>query len=105
MLRKGIIRKSKSPWSSPVVFVPKKGEEIQFCIDYRKLNKITKKDNHPLPRIDEMLDKFEGSQWFSSIDLTSAYWQVEMNERDIEKTRVPIGFGIYCTEQSVISFG
>ena len=44
-------------------------------MDYRKLNKITKKDNYPLLRIDEMLDKFEGSQWFSSIDLTSAYWQ------------------------------
>ena len=62
MLKKRIIRKSKSPWSSPVVFVPKKGGEIRFCIDYRKLNKVTKKDNHPLPRIDEMLDKFEGSQ-------------------------------------------
>src|SRR5438045_3429281 len=66
MLKKGIIRKSKSPWSSPVVFVPKKGGEIRFCIDYRKLNKVTKKDNHPLPRIDEMLDKFEGSQWLIS---------------------------------------
>src|SRR4051794_5856707 len=59
---------------------------MRFCVDYRKLNKITKKDNHLLPRIDKMLDKFEGSQWFSSIDLTSAYWQVEMNEKDIEKT-------------------
>src|SRR5436309_10649894 len=85
MLKKGIIRKSKSPWSSPVVFVPKKGGEIRFCIDYRKLNRVTKKDNHPRPRIDEMLDKFEGSQWFSSIDLASAYWQVEMDEKDIEK--------------------
>ena len=86
MLKKGIIRRSKSPWASSIVFVPKKGGEIRFCVDYRKLNGITRKDNHPLPRIDEMLDKFEGSQWFSSIDLTSAYWQVEMNEKDIEKT-------------------
>src|SRR5436305_9581754 len=95
MLKKGIIRKSKSPWSSPVVFVPKKGGEIRFCIDYRKLNKVTKKDNHPLPRINEMLDKFEGSQWFSSIDLTSAYWQVEMDERDIEKTAFIISKRLY----------
>src|SRR5438045_2508104 len=95
MLRKGIIRKSKSPWSSPVVFVTKKGGEIRFCIDYRKLNKVTKKDNHPLPRIDEMLDKFEGSQWFSTIDLASAYWQVEMDERDIEKTAFITSEGLY----------
>src|SRR5438552_15150914 len=103
MLKKGIIRKSKSPWSSPVVFVPKKGGEIRFCIDYRKLNKVTKKDNHPLPRIDEMLDKFEGSQWFSSIDLASAYWQVEMDERDIEKTAFITSKGLY--ECLVMPFG
>src|SRR2546430_14674398 len=103
MLKKGIIRKSKSPWSSPVVFVPKKGGEIRFCIDYRKLNKVTRKDNHPLPRIDEMLDKFEGSQWFSSIDLASAYWQVEMDERDIEKTAFITSEGLY--ECLVMPFG
>src|SRR6266487_3470174 len=94
MLKKGIIRKSKSPWSSPVVFVPKKGGEIRFCIDFRRLNKVTRKDNHPLPRIDEMLDKFEGSKWFSSIDLANAYWQVEMDERDIEKTAFITSEGI-----------
>src|SRR2546421_2460059 len=95
MLKKRIIRKSKSPWSLPVVFVLKKGGEIRFCIDYRKLNKVTKKDNHPLPRIDEMLDKFEGSQWFSSIDLASAYWQVEMDEKDIEKMAFITSEGLY----------
>src|SRR6059058_1914452 len=103
MLKKGIIRKSKNPWSSPVVFVPKKGGEIRFCIDYRKLNKVTKKDNHPLPRIDEMLDKFEGSQWFSSIDLASAYWQVEMDEKDIEKMAFITSEGLY--EFLVMPFG
>src|SRR5436309_4681881 len=103
MLKKGIIRRSKSPWASSIVFVPKKGGEIRFCVDYRKLNGITRKDNHPLPRIDEMLDKFEGSQWFSSIDLASAYWQVEMDERDIEKTAFITNEGLY--ECLVMPFG
>jgi hypothetical protein len=103
MLKKGIIRKSKSPWSSPVVFVPKKGGEIRFCVDYRKLNDVTKKDNHPLPKIDEMLDKFEGSKWFTSIDLASAYWQVEMEEKDIEKTAFITSEGLY--ENLVMPFG
>ena len=68
---------------------------MQFCVNYRKLNKITKKNNYPLLKIDEMLDKFEGSQWFSSIDLTSAYWQVEMNEKDIEKMAFITNEGLY----------
>src|SRR3954454_22836318 len=76
---------------------------MRFCVDYRKLNGITKKDNHPLPRIDKMLDKFKGSQWFSSIDLASAYWQVEMDEKDIEKMAFITSEGLY--EFLVMPFG
>lgn len=103
MLENGIIRKSKSPWTSPVVIVPKPDGSNRFCTDYRKLNTITKKDNHPLPRTDEMIEKFAGSQWFSSIDLASGYWQVEMDERDKEKTAFITSEGIY--EYNVMPFG
>src|SRR2546430_840561 len=103
MIKRKIIKPSISPWSSPVVLVEKKNGKKRFCIDYRRLNAVTKKDNHPLPRIDELLDKFEGSQWFSSIDLASAYWQVEMDERDIEKTAFITSEGLY--ECLVMQFG
>src|ERR1043165_3421461 len=53
MLEKGVIKKSMSPWASPIVLVPKKNGERRFCIDLRKVNKVTKRDEHPLPRIDE----------------------------------------------------
>ena len=55
-------------------------------MDFRRLNSITKKDVHPLPRIDDALDTLSGSKWFSTLDLASGYWQVEMDPADKEKT-------------------
>ena len=103
MLKKGIIEESYSPWSSPVVLVTKKNGKTRFCVDYRKLNEITKKDNHPIPRIDDMLDKFQGSQWFTSIDLKSGYWNVMMDEKDKEKTAFITSEGLY--QFNVMPFG
>ena len=103
MLRQGIIRPSISPWSSPVVLVKKKNGETRFCVNYRKLNQITKKDNYPLPRIDELLDDFGKAKWFSTLDLKSGYWQVEMNPADQAKTAFITRHGTY--EYLVMPFG
>jgi len=73
MFKKGVIRKSNSPWSSPITLVPKPNGKWRFCTDYRKLNEITRKDNHPLPRIDSLLERFEGSKWFTTLDLAAGY--------------------------------
>ena len=80
MLDIGAIHKSHSPWASAVVLVHKKDGGLRFCIDLRKLNEQTIKDAYSLPQIDETLDSLQGSQWFSSLDLKSGYWQVEMDE-------------------------
>ena len=81
MFGKNLIKRSNSPWSSPVTLVLKPNGKWRFCIDYRKLNGITRKDNHPLPRNDAIFDKMGGSKWFSTMDMTSGYWQIEMEER------------------------
>ncbi|GBM06771.1 Retrovirus-related Pol polyprotein from transposon 297 [Araneus ventricosus] len=86
MVDNGIIEESSGPWSSPVVLVKKKDGSTRFCVDYRKLNEITKKDSYPLPRIDDTLYSLNGSQWFTTLDLKSGYWQVEVRPEDREKT-------------------
>ena len=78
MLDVGAIRPSNSPWASAVVLVQKKDGKLQFCIDLWKLNARTIKDAYCLPRIDETLDCLNGAKWFSSWDLKSGYWHVEM---------------------------
>src|SRR5438445_8177084 len=103
MLKDGIIKKSEGPWSSPVVIVTKKDGSARFCIDYRKVNNITITDAHPLPRIDDLLEQFREANWFSSIDLASGYWQIEMDEKDIVKTAFTCHLGLF--EFTVMPFG
>ncbi|GJU43295.1 reverse transcriptase domain-containing protein [Tanacetum coccineum] len=83
---KGFIRPSSSPWGAPVLFVKKKDGSFRMCIDYRELNKLTIKNRYPLPRIDDLFDQLQGSQFFSKIDLRSGYHQLRVHEDDIPKT-------------------
>ncbi|KAL5471130.1 hypothetical protein EMCRGX_G029213 [Ephydatia muelleri] len=103
MLERQVIEPSQGSWSSPVVLVKKKDGSTRFCVDFRQLNAVTKKDAQPLPRIDETLDVLGSALWFSCLDLTSGYWQVEVAPEDREKTAfvTPCGLFQFC----VMPFG
>ena len=95
MKDQGVIEPSHSPWASPVVLVRKKDGSTCFGVDYTKLNAITVKDSYPLPQVDTSLQSFCGSMWFSTLDLKSGYWQVEMDDKDKEKTAFTTGQGLW----------
>ena len=103
MLKEDLIQPSNSPWASPVVLVQKKNGNLRFYVDYRKLNAITRKDSYPLPRINDLLDSIQGSQYFSSLDLASGYWQVRMEPNDQYKTAFITRHGTF--EFKVMPFG
>ena len=103
MLEHDIIQPSTSPWASAIVLVKKKDGSRRFCIDYRRLNDVTVKDAYPLPRIDESLDQLAGAKWFSCLDLSAGYWQVEVDPDDRQKTAFITRRGLY--EFNVMPFG
>ncbi len=103
MLGAGVVRPSRSPWSSPVVLVSKKDKSVRFCVDYKKLNKLTKIETYPMPRMDETLRAFQGATCFSVMDMQSGYWQVPMDEESIPKTAFITHRGLY--EFTVMPFG
>ena len=103
MMEKGVIVPCVSSWASPVTLVPKKDGTIRFCIDYRKLNAITKDDLYPIPRLDEPLALMRGSKYFSVMDCDSCYWQIPLDRKSMEKTTFTCHLGTFMFK--VMPFG
>ena len=93
---KGIIKKTSSPWNFPIVVVPKKNGQIRMCIDYRKLNAVTDKPVYYIPNTKQLFDCLDGSQYFSSLDLSMGYHQIEMDVNDVDKTAFTTRTGQYA---------
>ncbi|BHF84013.1 hypothetical protein SprV_0902716300 [Sparganum proliferum] len=95
LLKARIIQPSSSPWASLIALVPKKDGSLRLCIDYRRLNAVTVRDSFPLPRLDDTLDTLGSGAWFSTLDLKSGYWQVEIHPKDRHKTAFTVPQGLF----------
>jgi len=97
MLKTGFIESSVSSWASPVCLVLKKDNTFRFCIDYRRVNAVSKKDAYPIPDIQDALDNLRGAKYFATFDLLSGYWQLGLTERAKECSA-------FCTRRGLFHF-
>ena len=103
MLDSGIIVPSQSPWSAPIVPVTKKDGSLRLCVDFRRLNSVSKADAYPMPRVDELIDRLGKAKYLSVIDLTRGYWQIPLVKTAQEKTAFSTPFGLF--QFTVMPFG
>jgi hypothetical protein len=85
LFAKGYIKPNKSPYGATVLFVDKKDGMLRMCVDYRAINKVTVKNQYPLPQFDDLFDRLSGAKVFSRIDLCSRYYQIQIAKGDKEK--------------------
>lgn len=96
MLSLGVIEKSNSEWSNPVVGVRKASGKLRLCLDSRRLNSVSKSSAFPLPYISRILGRLRGTKYLSSLDLSDAFWQIPLAEADKDKTAFTVpGRGLY----------
>ena len=103
MLQCKVISPSNSPWCSPVILIKKPDGFFRFCVDFRALNVVTRKDKFPLPRIDDLLEDLHDCKCLSLIDLKSGYWQLPVHPKDRHKTSFIANGSLYCF--NVLPFG
>ena len=95
MLDLGVIEESHSAWASPIVLVNKPDGAVRFCVDYRKVNGVSKFDAYPMPRVDKLLDRLGTARFFSTLDLTKGYWQIPLSTESKEKSAFSTPYGLY----------
>ncbi|CAF3358581.1 unnamed protein product [Rotaria socialis] len=103
MLQDGIIEPANGPYAAPVTLQPKKDGSLRFCVDFRQLNSATVRDVYPIPRIDDTLDQLRSAKYFTSMDLKSGFWQIELDEESRPKTAFVTHAGLY--HFTVMPFG
>ena len=95
MIELGVIKPSISPYSSPIVLVPKKDGSVRFCIDFCKLNKVMEFDAEPMPNMEEVINRMSGHRFYSQMDLCKGYWQLGLSIRSRPYTAFETPKGLF----------
>ena len=103
MEQAGIIEPSSSPWAAPIIPVKKKDGSMRLCVDYRRLNSVSRTDAYPMPRVDDLIDRIGGAKFITTLDLSKGYWQVPVREQDRPKTAFTSPQGLF--QFRVMPFG
>lgn len=99
----GIIERSSSEWAAPIVLVKKKDNTLRMCVDYRRLNAVSRADAYPMPRVDDLIDQLGKAKFITTLDLSRGYWQVPVEETSRPKTAFTTPFGLF--QFRVMPFG
>lgn len=103
LMEHGIVRESKSPYSSPIILVKKKNGDDRMCVDFRELNSNTLRDHYPLPLISDQIDQLAKGKFFTTFDMAAGFHQIPIAESSIEKTAFVTPDGLY--EYMTMPFG
>ena len=95
MIELGVIKPLISPYSSPIVLVQKKDGSVRFCIEFRKLNKVTEFDAEPMPNMEEVINRMSGHRFYSQMDLFKGYWQLGFSIRSRPYTAFETPKGLF----------
>ena len=104
ILAEGVVQPSTSPWSSPVVITRRKDGKPRFCVNFRRLNNVTKRDTYPLPQVNATLEKLRGARYLSTIDVKNGYWHIPFTEESKALATFTV-FGRGLFELNVMPFG
>lgn len=96
MIKAEVVEPAATKWAPTIVLVPKTDGCLGFCVEYRRPDTVTERDRYPISKMHEVIDSLVKSQVFSTLDANSSYWQIEIDDKDVNKAAYVTNNGLFC---------